>query len=343
MTTPITFTHLRFDCRAINEVILGGQRAGNDLRNALVNIIRYATCPEAHNRAKPTPEHTANCPACWLLAAENNPGSDVRPYAFVPPQPARDRVGAGQPFSFGLTLFGEGMRFLPYFVLAAAEMGKFGVGPSRRERLGRFKLEAIESANPFTGECNYLLQPGESFVRSAAVTTAFSHAAQRADILSGPVRTSGNLLRLNFLSPLRLHGDGRLSKIPDFPTLFKRLLFRIDELGRQLAGGARRDRDEVVWLNQLADRVRLVENRTSWVEQWSWSDRKNDRTPIGGLVGTATYKTDDWASLLPWLLFGQGTQVGKSVVKGDGVYEVVDRSPGYWAWLAGASATKAMP
>ena len=66
---------------------------------------------------------------------------------------------------------------------------------------------------------------------------------------------------------------------------------------------------------------------------WSWSSRKHDKTPIGGLVGTAVYQTAEWQPLLPWLILGQGTQVGKSAVKGAGIYSIMNLSPNYWSWL----------
>ena len=66
---------------------------------------------------------------------------------------------------------------------------------------------------------------------------------------------------------------------------------------------------------------------------WSWSSRKRDKTPIGGLVGTAVYQTAEWQPLLPWLILGQGIQVGKSAVKGAGVYSISNLSPNYWSWL----------
>ena len=39
---------------------------------------------------------------------------------------------------------------------------------------------------------------------------------------------------------------------------------------------------------------------------------------------------------MPWLVLGQATQVGKSIVKGNGVYELRggDYWPAYWDWLS---------
>ncbi|MEW5987707.1 MAG: hypothetical protein AB1791_13825, partial [Chloroflexota bacterium] len=128
MTTSLTLTHLRFDLVARTAVHLGRYEAGERLRNALASVMLRATCPQTHRAAKPSPEHAAVCPACWLLAAEVDPGSVVRAYSLVPPlyQGGRDWgigavhyqaspplllpanqgvVEAGQCFSFVLTLF----------------------------------------------------------------------------------------------------------------------------------------------------------------------------------------------------------------------------------------------
>lgn len=336
--TPLSFTHLHFHTRAATDVILDGHMAGNNLRNALANVMLHATCPETHRRAQPTPEHAAVCPACWLLAAETDPGSVVRAYTVIPPRPPRERVLAGQSFSFGLTLFGDGFQFLPYVVLAAAEMGRVGVGRGRRDGLGRFELVAIDAFNPPTGAQERLLTPGDPLVRQPKVRVEPADVAPIANRLTEQLGHNGGNLTLCFLTPLRLEEGGRLFKTPDFGVFFRRLLYRLDDLGRQFAGADRRARDEVEALNTAADRVRLIETRTRWHELWSYSGRKGRDTPLSGLVGSATYYAADWEPLLPWLLLGQGTQVGKSAVKGNGVYEVADLSPGYWDWLRAEKA-----
>lgn len=335
--TPLSFTHLRFLCRATTDVILNYHAAGNSLRNAWANIMLHATCPETplvgRRPAVPPPEHAATCPACWFLAAELKPGSVARPYAFVPPRPPRERVRAGETLAFGLTLFGDAFRFLPYAVLAAAEMGRGGVGPGRREGLGHFELQEIRSRNPFTGEDHQLLAIGDPVVRIDAAPVTADHVADAAAHLVGHVNANGHMLHLRFISPIRLEEKNQLYRSPDFSVLFNRLLWRIDDLSAKYAGGTKRDPDELIRLREAAGRVHLVDAETHWVELWSWSSRKGDRTPVGGLVGTAAYRADDWTPLLPWLMLGQGTQVGKSTVKGNGVYEVIDLLPNYWDWM----------
>jgi hypothetical protein len=332
----LQLTHLRFDCTAATPIKLGGHHAGNSLRNALANAMRRATCPETNRRGDPTPEHVATCPACWLLSANLDPGTITRAYAVVPPMPPRAHLEPGQPFSFALTLFGEGFQYLPYVVLAINEAGQSeGIGPGRRTGLGRFTLQAITAVDPLRGEVQSCLVPGDSLVTVPDLFVDWT-AVDRISQLHRQ-NLAGSQLTVRFLTPIRLEAGNQQYKIPDFSVFFRRLLYRIDELNRQFAGHERRDPEEVARLHALADQVRLVDAQTRWHEIWVHSGRKGNKTPLSGFTGTAVYHADDWESLLPWLVWGQATQAGKSHVKGNGVYELAGGDwPAYWDWLRAA-------
>ena len=330
MTTSLAFTHLRFDCLACSPIKLGGYQAGERLRDALASVMLRAVCPEMQRGEKPTPQHAAGCPACWLLAADTDPGNVRRAYTLAPPLPQLDLVPAGGRFSFVLTLFGKaagpqangvalqggGWQYLPYFVLAVPAMGEIGVGPGG----GKFALEAIWALDPLNGQAEAVLRPGEAVVYPPQGRVDWV-AAQAAAEAWAPALV-GCDLRLRFLTPTRLIEGEALVKEADFGVFFQRLLQRIDAVAQQYTGEARRPPEEVVHLHALADRVRLVRADTEWVDLWAPSGRTGRRTPMGGLVGTAEYRARDWAPLLPWLIFGQGVQAGKLVVKGNGVFAV---------------------
>lgn len=326
MTTDLTFIHLRIQAIAQSNIQLAYHYAGNNLRNAMASVMLRANCPETHRREKPTPEHAASCPACWLLAAEVDPGRVMRVYALAPPLPPRYSLRPGDHFCFGLTLFGEGDSFLPYFVLALNEVGRIGFGPGR----GTFALQAIDAIDPLRGVTEPVLLPGDSVVHVPRLRVGW-------DSLPAGVDTPINgELTLSFLTPLRLEEDNRLFRSPDFGVFFHRLLFRIDDLGRQLAGEERRPPGEVEGLHAMADKVRMVSCDVQWNELASSTRRKGagQKTYLSGLTGRATYCATDWSLLLPWLLLGQGVQAGQLTSKGNGVYEV--ESPtnvSYWWWL----------
>jgi len=325
-STPLTFTHLRFQARARTPMRLGQYQGAERLRDALAQVMLRAVCPETRRAERPSPEHAAVCPACWLLAAQTDPGAVRRVYSLAGPQPPLDTLAPGQPFQFTITLFGEGFRFLPYFVLAASAMGDTGVGPGR----GKFEILSIHATNPLTGASHAILSEGEKIVRPQSLPIVWKDADAAARAF--PVEAD---VRVRFLSPTRLIDSESLVKAPDFGIFFRRLLERVDELSKQHNGGERRPPEEVSELNQLADQVRLIEQSTQWIELWGPSGRTGRSTPMSGFVGLAVYRSKHWDTLLPWLLLGQGVQVGKLTAKGNGVFQVEGRGEreegrGYW-------------
>lgn len=328
--THLALTHLRFDCTTTSPIKFSPYMAGNALRNGLANIMLKATCPDRARQAIPTPEHAATCPACYLLAAETEPGAVVRNYAMIPPLPDKTYYKVGEPFHFGLTLFGEASQFLPYFILATEALGRTGLGLGRGQDFGQFQLQQVTAINPFSGAQQILLSPVSRFVQAPQIQTTWASMTEQL-----PRLVNGSTLTLHFHTPTRLEEKEQLFKQADFGVFFRRLLFRIDQLNRQYADAPRRGKEEVDYFYGLADKVRLVESRLQWQTLWTNSQRKETPTPLSGFTGSATYVADDWEPLRPWLAWGQAIQVGKSVVRGNGVYEIAS-ADSHWAWMKGA-------
>ena len=323
----LTTTHLRFVCEVLTPVRLEIEtyRAGQNLRGALGAVMLRAYCA---GDAK-DPAHAATCPVHWLLAANEKPGQERRGYTLVPPEPGTAEPEApGKRFEFGITLFGDALKFLPYFVLAVPEMGRAGVGVGR----GKFALKSVWAENPFTRERECLLAEGDNLVHTPTLTLTHAEVERVANdtwhIEDGASEIENRELKIavRFVTPTRLIEEGDLAKAPAFEVLFARLLKRVDDLAEEYSGGNGRPREEIVALEQLAARVRLVETQTRWVDVWSGSQRRGARSPLGGIVGHAVYAAERevWRALLPWLLWGQLVQVGKSAVKGNGVISILD-------------------
>jgi hypothetical protein len=74
ISSPLTFTHLRFKGRVCTTIKLGEYQGAERLRDALAQVMLRTVCPNTQRTEKPSPEHAAVCPACWLLAAQTDPG-----------------------------------------------------------------------------------------------------------------------------------------------------------------------------------------------------------------------------------------------------------------------------
>lgn len=314
-STPLTFTRLRFICEAETGLNLGALQAGSNLRGALLNVMRRAVCAGDPN----DPVHVKNCPVCWLAASNEKPGAERRGYVIAPPVNAPASFQAGERFTFHITLFGKATRSLPYFILAVPEAGRVGVGPGR----GKFALKAVDSPR-LKGENLSILKEGEHIVyppEDMEGQAEVLHAAQQA--FKGQA-SQNSRVSLQFHTPLRLIYQKQLLKAPDFRIILASILNRIDYLAMQHAGAERRPKSEREKIWGLADKVRLVEDGTRWVEVASGSTRSRKRTWISGLVGEARYSapTEVWSALLPWLIWGEVTQVGKNTAKGNGVFQI---------------------
>ncbi len=349
MRAKLTVHHLWFTVEAQTPLALPTE-SGPAIRGALVSALRRHYCPDAtlrptDRRIEADPGHRTLCPACWLIATEDASGERgrniQRPYTIEPPLRLPPRLEPGASFSFGVSLIGQAVNLFPYLVLAVPEMGRLGLGhvDPRQGGRGRFVLRAVSAIDPLTGASQPLLTEGARLhlptlpVETARVDEVAHRLAERA-------RANDRRLTLRFLTPTRLIAESHLVRRPTFEPLFQRLLERVDGLTRYYASQTNDEepglREELV---RLARRVEVVEDRTEWVELMSGSRRLGRATPASGFRGAATYRSEDWPRLLPWLLWGQSLHVGKSAVKGDGWY-VVDGCPG-WAVETGGEGSGA--
>jgi len=339
MTDTFTVHHLRFTAEVETTIVMDAFK-GSALRGAWQSHLRTLYC--AQRDAADDPLHQAMCPVCFLLSRETGGGDDRRPYAFVPPLTRQTEFQPGERFTFGISLFGETIQFLPYLVLAVGQMGQLqGLGkpvhpptadrrpnpvhrPPRRRR-GTFRLVSIEETNPLSGQQRTLLEEGGSTVQMPVLAVSSQQIAESSDRLAEALAANGYRLTVDFLTPTRIVHRKRLMHRPHFSPLFARLLDRVSALRSQFADRPPLPREEKARLLAIADRVTLVADETDWWDVKGRSTRLGRSQPLGGFVGRAVYQADSlevWRPLLPWLLWGQSTQVGKNVVKGCGVIAV---------------------
>lgn len=328
MTLPfyndsLTTLHLWFTVEATTPLELN-EYSGASLRGNFFNAIweRFCTNKSAPSCAECVLHKT--CPVSTLVAPlreGNSWGQDIpRPYIMIPPQAGARYYHAGERFSFGMTLIGNVAQLLPYILLSLTQQEVEGIGNHLNEnsgQRGRFRVEQVECTHPLTQQRQTLYSQGNTYVQVPIITvTPQDHREQTT-------RLSTERITLHFATPLRLIDQKHLVKYPDFRTLVQRLLERYLALeryyGNQEITFEREEKD--AWL-RLADTIQCTANRTRWQDLSSYSRRQQRSTPIGGLIGTATFE-GDLAPFLELLVIGELVHVGKNVVKGDGCYHIV--------------------
>jgi hypothetical protein len=307
---------LRVECRTTAPLALPAF-TGSALRGALLTALRGNFCPDG-GRADCAPCPLAGvCPISRLIAtvdAENARGEEApRPYVLRPVEAAARSLGTGGVFSFGLTLIGDAATAFPYLLQGLQAMGKAGFG-LRRLAPGTFTLERVVARNPYIAAEQTAYERGRPTVYAPALPVSAAQVSAYATCLPS------EHLSLELRSPLRLVADGKLVQRLTMAVLMRRLLRRLSDLSR-LFGGAPLQADFGALL-QAAETVRLVEDRTSWLDLESHSGRSGRRTPIGGLVGRVTYE-GPLAPLLPYLAWLPAIGAGKDVTKGNGWVEIV--------------------
>lgn len=320
---PLTAHHLRFTVTAETAIAFHDFK-GSALRGAMAGYLKRTYCPE-WRAEKTDPLHQALCPVCQLLSYELTPeeGGDIRrPFALQPPLTEQNDFAPGESFSFGLTLFGNQLAYLPYLVLAVRAAGEDGIGVRKVDRQrGHFRLERIDAVNPLTGATQAMLAPGAALVQTATLPVTHDQVLATANLLAQQVQSHENLLAVTFLTPTRLIQSGQTVKTPAFFPLLKQVVLRVLDLCAQHGEG----RPAIVLKRDIypaADAVELMTDGTHWWDVAGYSGRLGREQRLGGLVGTALYRAETWEALLPWLVWGEMVQVGKNVVKGCGVYRL---------------------
>jgi hypothetical protein len=275
------------------------------------------------------------CPYGYIFETSPPEGSQVlrtfsevpRPFVIEPPDDRREEIPAGERLAFGLTLIGQGINYLPYFIAAFRELGRTGLGrpfdTAQGSRRGKYRLLAMDAITPSPsagesrggGESRPVYCAQDETIRAVNATIDAEAIEVRAATLSV------ERLTLEFLTPARLKHKGRWVKEgPPFHVLIKTLLGRISSLS-YFHCGQQLETDFRGLIDQAAG-VKISSSRTEW-EDWSrFSGRQKQRVEMGGLVGRVTYD-GDLSPYLPLLALGELVHVGKGTVFGNGRYRVV--------------------
>lgn len=310
---------LNFTCEAVTTVSLP-HYSGSTLRGAFFGALRQDFCL---NKKLDTCLHcpTAEvCPICRLVATverDNNRGAEIpRPFALEPVITEKTQFEPGQPFSFGITLFGQSLSLFPYAILAIQRMGEIGMG-NRTIAPGRFLLREVKVTNPLSAIEKSIYSNDTRIVNVPDI------AITQQDVLSYAAGLNSDKLRINLLTPLRLVVEGSLVQKLTFRIFTQRLLRRLTDLYRYCCN--QELNLDFSGLLKQAEEVQVTQDNTCWLDLSSFSNRRQSNTPVGGLTGEITF-AGNLKGFLPLLVWGELTHIGKDATRGNGWYRIVESS-----------------
>jgi hypothetical protein len=291
------------------------RNAGSTLRGGLGYVLKRLTCYHSG----------ANCAECglgndcvygYLMLTSPPEDSDVlstltsvaRPFVIQPPLQPQETFQVGQQLRLHVVLFGRGIAYLPYFVLAFQQLGDAGLGPGR----GRLRLAEV-TALGLDGEAEVFDQVDAAIHETDLSISAENLAARAAELPQ-------DQLSLAFVTSTRLKHQGQfMGEGPPFHVLIRRLLDRVSSLS-YFHCGERWDIDFKGWIER-AKHVEIADAATRWADWERYSGRQEQRIKMGGLVGPVTY-VGDVAPFRALLALGTLVHVGKGTVMGNGRFAV---------------------
>jgi CRISPR/Cas system endoribonuclease Cas6 (RAMP superfamily) len=330
----LEMTRYEFRLRSLSEVLLP-PFLGSTLRGAFGHALKAVTCSTPHGDCSrcllvercvyPRVFETAANHAEGLLAKSKDA---PRPFIFIPPVPnpelgfgrARDDwlrwrmpVTAGEQIVFGLSLFGETIRELPYIVYTISLMAQQGFGVGRAP----FALESVAAIDA-EGKREHIYTPELVRLRPCVreKTTLGDYVRARLTQI-----VSSNELTLRFITPTRIRVKGEVTENPTFAKLVSSLSLRLSLLG-ETHGDAPLGYD----YKDIIERTGGVETRFSdlrLVALERFSNRRRGKLGLDGFTGDVRFTGPPLHELMPLIVAGEFVNVGSSTAFGLGRYCVV--------------------
>lgn len=310
---------LRFYLRARGAVRLS-PFLGSTLRGAFGHALKAVACPLEQPSCPENCLQPSACLYAYIFETKHctaKTQEDLpRPFIFVPP--ARRNLhkptafAVGDVLSFGFTLMGHGLNYMPEVVVAISEMARRGFG-DRNVEFVPCEIRAFDEAGldriVFDGQ-SWQADPDEV---KYSLSQLISARLERLTVTE--------TVKICFVTPARIRVGKDLKAESSFKLLVSKLLNRLDLLARAHGRGALAvDAAEMI---EKAARVQLSYEQLPWNDIQRESQRHGERLYYGGFTGTINYRGENLAEFLPLLAAGEIVNVGKDASFGLGRYKIV--------------------
>lgn len=233
------------------------------------------------------------------------------PFIIEPPLEEKREYEKGEEITFGLTLIGKAIDYLPYFIYALDELGRIGLGKGK----SNYELKEVKTLSKNGGDGVKRIYSGEDkTLVNLSPTLTFKEIEKNGEKFQGEEN-----IELEFLTPTRLKYQEKLVSNLEFHILLRNLLRRISTLSYFHC-----DEELNLDYKELIDRAKNIKVKTAdlkWKDWQRYSSRQDTKMSLGGFKGKITFE-GDIKNYLPFLLLGEYIHIGKGTSFGLGKYEI---------------------
>lgn len=282
---------------------------GNVFRGALGKTLRHLTCAfkdkdccDCLIRDK--------CIYSRIFESLHNGGESIlkkvekapHPFVLFVPEKYHLEYPENSKIHFFLTLVGDAVEYISYFILAFEEIGKKGIGKTKVP----FRVEKVVCS----GKSIY--NPKEKKItRDFPILFGSTFIEEKASVQSTAIQME---------TPLRLKFDKKFQKHITFEMIARNLLRRIQLLAALYCGGP--PRVDFKDLIEKSKEIKISGSKTHWEQQTRFSFRQEKTLGMGGVCGTIEF-TGDLGPFIPFLRIGEYLHVGKGTAFGLGKIKLI--------------------
>ncbi|MBI5188134.1 MAG: CRISPR system precrRNA processing endoribonuclease RAMP protein Cas6 [Nitrospirae bacterium] len=311
-----------FNLKALEPIILPSYK-GSTFRGGFGYAFKRVVCAI---REKECTDCLLKERCVYSYVFETPPPSDTKimrkykaaphPFVIEPPPERRRGYKPDDEINFRLILIGKAIDYLPYFIYTFDELGRIGIGKGR----GKYELKTVKCENNPVIPAKAGIQTiydSETKTLKPFETSALNLDSASLNFESYDYGT----LTLHFLTPTRIHYNGRLTFDLEFHILIRNLLRRLSLLCYFHCGG-----DPSAWdfkgIIEKAKEVKVKEKNLRWYDWERYSGRQETRMKMGGFLGDITFEgnIEPFMSLIK---AGEVLHVGKGTGFGLGKYRIV--------------------
>jgi CRISPR-associated endoribonuclease Cas6 len=296
---------------------------GSTLRGAFGHALKAISCSVEHQ----------DCEKCFLSEVclystvfEPTSSSKIkdipRPFVFEPPIPPltreisesqtlKLRIAEKGKISFGLTLIGETVKKLPYFIYAFELMARHGLGVNRQS----FSVAEVFSIDANNSK-HLIYTPKLSKILPFQTTNLAELVESRAKDI-----TPNNSLKIGLQTPLRIRRNKELLENLSFAEFFKQCSLRLKFITENY--GSRLEYDYQTLAKQ-SENVKTT-SANMWRHGFSRrSNRQDNKYDLDGLLGEIEFAAEKFTDFLPLIIACEFLHIGSASNLGLGRFRIID-------------------